>query len=283
MATIVVLFILFVQNMALAENSEPSKKETQEYEQELARVRAMKASFTAESTNDLDKYEKFVDEIQHKWNQRNKEYYARLMLTACGPLSGGNFKDDRQYDLARKYALAALESSDAISLDLELELTGQVMTPSGPNVPKDENFAERRRKDVEVRLHVWKRLMDAIDPNWNPDDRPAGNITPPAATGFPSGIAPEAIEDATLRAEYEAAIKLNRQKRERYNEQYSLRPWLRRFPDSAESYIIKAYSNPPYNVAELKKSLNEYKIDEKTKVRILDAVIKNTKETQQKE
>jgi len=247
-------------------------------------VKSMEASFTDGPTNDLDKYEHFADEIQNKWSQRNKEYYARLMLAICGPLGSGRFKGDRQqYELARKYALSALESSDAIPLDLELKLTGHVMTPTlGPNVPKDENFAERRRKDVEVRLHAWRRLLDAIDPKWNPDDRPAGNIRPPAATGFPSGIAPEEIEDATLRAEYEAAIKLNRQKAERYCEQYSLRSWLRRFPNDAESYIIKAYSNPPYNVAELKKSLSKHKIDEKTKSQILDAVMKNTGETQKK-
>lgn len=288
-ATIVVMLVCisFVQGMAIDENSEPSERETQEYRQELARVRAMRRSLTPGLTNDLGKYEKFVDEIQHKWSQRNKKYYARLMVNACGPLSSGNFKDDRRHELARKYALSALENPDEIPLTLELEATVHVLTPMmGLKTPRPEDFAQRRKKDVEVRLHAWKRLMDAVDPNWALDlnDPPCiGEDDIATELGLPARIAPEDVGDATLRAKYEAAIRKRRQRVERDLEQNRLHKWLKKFPKRAEIYITRIYSYPPFNVAELEKSLNDYAIDEKTKTRILDTVTKNCEKAKAEE
>jgi len=281
MATFVVMLacISFVHG-ARSGYSELSEKEMQEHTQDLALVKKMKNSFTSGLTNDLSEYKKFVDEIQHTWSQRNKEYYARLMLAACEPLSSGSFKDNYRHELAREYALSALENPDAIPLTLELELTGHVITLMVSNAPKDEVFSECRRKDVKVRLHAWKRLTDAIDPKWDPADMPHLNIEPPTATGLPGGVAPAGIKDETLRVEYEMAIQRNKQKAEEYSEQNKLHRWLGVFPNRAENYIIQAYSHTPFNIEELKKSLNDYSVDEKTKVRILDAVIKNTQETQ---
>ncbi len=265
----------FARGVARAENIEPSEKETQEYRQELARIMAMDKSFTPGPTNDLGRYEKFVDEIQHKWSKRNKEYYARLMSYACGPLSSGRFNSARQYEVARKYALSVLENPDLIPLTLELELTGHVITRmTGSNAPRGEDFAERRRKNVEVRLHAWKRLIDALDPNWDDDILPGPNSIG-AELGLPSGIAPESVKDPALRAKYEAALRENEQKIERHTEQYKLRHWMERFPKSAERYIIQAYSKPPFKDAELKQYLDHYVADETTKARILDTVTKN--------
>jgi hypothetical protein len=88
-------------------------------------------------------------------------------------------------------------------------------------------------------------------------------------------MAPEHIDDPKLRAEYDAAIEENRRKAQRYSEQYSLRQWLKRFPKTAEEYIIRAYSKPPFDVGELKGFLETYLDDEETRARILDAVTKN--------
>lgn len=270
-----ILFALsFAQGASLA--GSPSPGETQELTHELDRISAMDKSLAPGPVNDLVKYEIFVDEIQQKWKQRDKECFARLMVAACGPLSSGRFSSRRQYELAKRYAIFALENRNSISIPLELQLVGHVATRmSGPGAPKGEAFAECRRKDVEVRLHAWKRLTDALVPNWDPNDTPVINVVPPAATGLPGGIAPEAIKDPVLRAQYERAIESNRQKAEKYNQQHKLRLWLKTFPKNAEDYLIQAYSHPPCNAEELRKSLNEHKINENTKARILDAVTKN--------
>lgn len=103
-------------------------------------------------------------------------------------------------------------------------------------------------------------------------------VNPPAATGPAPGADPETIEDTMLRAEYEAAIEENRQKIEKYAEQYELRKWLKRFPRNAERYIIGAYSTRPFDTMELSGLLEQYEIDKDTRTRILDSVARKIKE-----
>jgi hypothetical protein len=276
MSLLVLMCLSLAQNLTFGVNSEVSEMEKQAYRQELAHIKGLRKSLKPGPINDLRSFEKFADEIQTKWSRKSKEHYALLMLELCKPLSSGRFNDEQQYALARKYALSVLDKPEEISVEMELELTGHVMTlMCTPYAPKGEDFAQRRKKDVEVRFHAWKRLIDAIDPAWDPNDLPSINVPTPLASGQPSGVVPEAIKDPKLRAEYEAAIEKNRQKAERYNEQYSLRKWLKMFPRNAEPYIIQAYSNPPFNLEELKQYLDNYIADEKTKIRILDTVTNN--------
>ena len=273
------LFVIFchcIIGITFGATLESSEIEEQEYKQDMARIKALEKSFTSGPTNDLENYEKFVDQIQKKWVQKNREHYARLLLEICGPLSSGDFKGNRPRTLARKYALSALETPEAIPLTLELELIGHVMMLMyTPDAPKGEDFAQSRKKDVEVRLHAWKRLIDAIDPNWDPNDKPLRNVSPPYGTTISAGASPEHIKDPKLRADYEAAIEKNRRKAERYLEQSRLRDWLKRYPKRAEEYIILAYSDQPFNLQELKQYLDKYIADEKTRNRILDTVKKN--------
>jgi hypothetical protein len=198
------------------------------------------------------------------------------MLEICGPLSSGDFKGNRPRTLARKYALSVLERPDAVPLTLELELTGHVMTlMCTPYAPEGADFAQRRKKDVQIRFHAWKRLIDAIDPKWDPNDKPFRNVAPPTETGLRPGTSPEVIKNQEMRAIYEKAIERNRLKSVRYLEQSRLRDWLKRFPRNAEPYIIQAYSKPPFNLEELKQYLDNYIADKKTKDKILGAVKKN--------
>jgi len=276
--TIFWIFICFslVQNATFGTIHRASKIEKQEYKQERARIKALEKSFKDGPVNDLKEYEKFADEIQSKWVGKNKEHYANLMLEICGPLSSGRFNEDRQYALAREYALSALEDTNEIPLETELELIGHVISDMvTPRAPKGEIWSLQRKKDVEVRLHAWKRLIDAIDPNWDPNEILLSPNAVAASMGFPGTIDPEGIKDPNLRAEYEAAIQKNRQKIERYSEQNKLHKWLKRFPKRAEEYIILAYSKPPFNLEELKQYLEKYILDVKVKDRILSAVIKN--------
>jgi hypothetical protein len=270
---LILVCFLLIKNISFGATTDPLQMEKQEYEQELKRIESWKKSFT-KPTKDLKSLEIFGDEIQAKWSQKTKEYYAKLMLQVCKPISSWYFNDVRQATvLARKYALSALADPNKIPLETELELIGHVMTDMVTSrAPKNQEWAQIRKKDVEVRFHAWKRLLDAIDPNWDPNDLPSLNISPPVATGLPSGVGPEAIKDPNLRAEYEAAIEKNRLKAERYSQESRLRTWLKRFPSRAEKYIVDAYSKPPFDVQELKQYLDKYIADTKTKARILDAV-----------
>jgi hypothetical protein len=271
----VVILSLCVTNISLGENLQSAESEKQQYKQDTAHIKDLKKTFTPGPTNDLEAYERFADEIQNKWKQANKEWYGRLMLEICGPLSSGAFEDDQRYEVARKYALSVLAEPNTIPLTLELELTGHVVTLMyTPNAPKGQDFAQRRKKDAEVRLHAWKRLVDAIDPNWDPNQAPLSPNAVGALMGLPSGIAPEGV-DPKLRAEYEAALERNRQEIQKHTEQYRLHDWLKRYPKRAEGNIVLAYSEPPFNLEELKEYVDRYIGDEETKARIVSAVKRN--------
>ncbi len=257
-------------------------KDDQEYKQDYKRVADMDPYKFQSDRRDINAYEEFADRIDQKWRGRNKEYHARLMLDICNPLSSGAFKEKERYDLTRKYALSALVEPDSIPLILELELIGRVgIFVFGPGATSGDDLVEKRAENAAIRLHAWRRLLEAIDPNWDPDDMPVGNISPPVATGLPSGIDPAAIQDPALRAEYEEAIRSNGQKAQKYNEQYKYSKWLRRIPNRVENNIIREYSHPPYAIEELRKMLDDQIPDQEAKARIIEAVEKNMREPQE--
>lgn len=273
---VLVCCVLVIAAFVLLDGREEDKQTgLQEYQADVGQIASLRRSLQPGPTNDLETYERFAEAMMSKWSERPKEYYARMINELCGPLSSGRFDEDRQHIVAREYAMQALAEADAIPLETELELTGHVVTYMGRRRPEAEQWVRIRREDVEVRLHAWKRLLDTIDPTWDPNERLVAKVEPPVELGLPPGVAPEAIKDPKLRAEYQAAIERNRQKIERYTEQHRLRLRLKTFPKTTEDYIVQAYSTPPYNTDELKESLERYGIEEQTGLRILDAVSKN--------
>jgi hypothetical protein len=243
------------------------------YEEEMSRIRTTNAHLHSFTDSDLAAYREFADSIQEKWKGAEQQYYGRLMVQICGVLNSVRFEGSQQEGLARKYALSALEDPNALPLTLELELSRFVVSSVGSRSSRDgEDFARRRREDLLVRLHAWRRLLDAVDLKWDPNDTPVMNVSPPAGTGMPAGIAPEAIANPALRAQYEQAIEANRQKNERFLEQHAVHRWLLSYPGSSERLIIHAYSATPYDSEELETYLDKYRIDEEAKARILAAV-----------
>jgi hypothetical protein len=222
--------------------------------------------------NDLNAYEQFADAILNKWASQNAEYFGRLTLALCAELGGGTFEDDRCYELRRQYALLALEKGSALSVETELELTGLVT----PYAPKREDFALRRKKDIDVRLRAWRRLLVAIDPTWDPDEVVGVYPDPPRGLQYwVNGMDPNAIGDPIIRAEYKAALAAKQQKIEEYVEQNRLHKWLERYPKYIESYMISNYSRPPYNSEELKQMLDASALGEERQTHILETVTRN--------
>ena len=146
-----------------------------------------------------------------------------------------------------------------------------------PKSPKGEELAQRRKKDIEIRLHAWKRLINAIDTSWDPNEEIWSPNAVGASLGLPSGISPDGVRDPNLRAKYEAALQENQKKIERYNNQYRLHKWLKKYPDRAEKYIVQLYSAEPYDTKELNQLLRKYKIDRDIQTRIINTVNANIK------
>jgi hypothetical protein len=240
----------------------------QEYQRDLARLDDLS------KTQDLNAVIKFADEAETRWGQRGGDYYARLMLNVSNVIAN-DFSDDRIYRLSQKYALAALSKSNSFSLDSEVSLLPFIamdLAPKDAAANVEPEWAKERSLKARLWLHAWQRLEAERDKNFNFDDRPVMNVVPPRETGLPSGVAPEAIKDAKLRARYQAELTANAKKAEAYNRQYMLREMSKTFPRKAESYIVGAYSKPPYNFNELGKLMNQYVADHETRQRILREV-----------
>jgi hypothetical protein len=271
------VWLVFVPALCMGQNSSTSQDDRMAYEQSMARVQEVQATFTEGPTNDLAKYETFVDGLLREWRERNNEYHARLTLAICPPLTGGRFSDKREYQVARKYVLAALEDATAIPLLVEIELARLVSkVDSRLERVSDVEFAKLRLNGSRVRLRAWKRLEDSIDPNF--DQKEEIPVHPPFLPGlrfYNSGMSPDRIEDPVLRAKYIAVTAENDRRREKHTEQYHLRLHRDSFRKATESYIVDAYSSPPSNVDELNQLLDRYVTEDAAKDRILKAVKAN--------
>ncbi len=264
--------------MSLDESDATAK----EYALYADRVKSLRTS------RNLDEVEKLAAEIEAEWVEKSKERYAALMLKVCLALNGEDFEDDKQYDLEHRYALLALEKNDPAGPDafraktetrlILIVFHANSMLYSKDMITRDE-YSKRRSAAAKLLFQAWKRQQDQIDPDWDPNHGlPAINLSPPAATGMPSGIAPEAIKDPELRAQYEAAIDKNRKKAQAYRKQSRLRKLKKLFWPIAERHVIRAYSKEPFNTEELKAYLREYVADKEMQARILGGVAKATQE-----
>ena len=244
-----------------------------EYEQDIKNIETLRAN------RNLEGLVLLADQIELKWPKINKDYYSALMIEVVGAFSGYDFKDDRQYVLAVKYAKAALEKEDQLPLEAEIRLARFLQ--GGPEYTtgqmKAEEWARDRSERVKRWLHAWQRLEKEINRNFDFNNRPPLNVLPPAGHG-PAGIAPESIKDAKARAEYESTIAANKEKIAEYNKQWQLRQLDNYFTPYASQFIIEAYSKEPHNLAELKKYLDDYLTKEDVKEKIINEVKKKMTE-----
>jgi len=261
-------------DVSRVKDSIAAQAESQEYQQDLERIISTEKSLKPYRANDLAVYEQFADEIWAKWASKNKQCLAELTLRMVRPLSSGLFTDRRQYALARTYILSALSEPNQVSLETEFGLVSDILVRMVPE-PGGEAFARLRRMDAEAILHLWKRLTDTIDPNWNPNDRPYLNVPPPPGVIGTSGMAPQMIRYPKQRAAYEEAIEKNRLKAQKFHQQRMSRRWFSSFSPQGEKYIIQIYSEPPYDSEELSILLMQSLRDKQIRARILDAVQKN--------
>ncbi|MCH7559164.1 MAG: hypothetical protein IIB56_17165 [Planctomycetes bacterium] len=243
--------------------------------------RDFKRAITLRNSKDIKGLESLVKEIQSKWSHKNKRMYGALMVNTLNSWASAYRRADKKapMNLIRQYAAQALSTynpnkPDNISIGTEFALVsilhGQYIYTKGERT--DEEWASYRRKGSERFFHAWRRLENAIDEDWDPNDIPVENVQlPEGAAGFP-GMPPELIKDSVLRAEYEKAIERNREKIKIRNEQLKLRNIKKRYFRIVEKYLVSTYSILPYNNAELQNMLDSGVKDKKTKEQFLKAI-----------
>jgi hypothetical protein len=237
-------------------------------------VQTLSKSETAEKLRRLEELEKLGDEIEQSWRTSDVESYARLTFKVACAIGGYDYGTKGTTYLAKSFVMRALEKADEMSLEVECRLVNGV----GGNVDaegkplKGEAWTALREKQARLWLHAWQRIEKTIDKTWDPDDLPQMNVTPPHGASGEAGMAPSAIKDPQLRAEYEAAIEANRKKNERYHQQSTAAKLKKYWVPEAERFLIGAYMKPPAANAELEALLNTYISDADRRARLLKAV-----------
>ena len=226
-------------------------------------------------SKDLGGLETGANEILEAWRESNG-HHADLLRRIADTLSSEPLDDDRQYVLAERYAILALERVDVVPMETVVKLLRHVAYHPSPPKGGDElgEWCAQRSAKARSWLHAWMRVHEGIDEAWDPEDRPAANLAPPDETGLPSGVAPEGIKDPKLRAEYETAIQNNRRKSEEYMRQTILRTVAKRDLPQGEERVVKMYSTPPYDLDELERYLRYFVRDETARARMSTAVRK---------
>jgi hypothetical protein len=238
-----------------------------EFRTDLKRIEGLREA------KDLDGLIKLADELEQKWNQLDATRYAKLLLAVCQATMSADYADDRQYLIGRKYVRLALKKADEIPVELEVELVlnlqGDVERLNAKAGSEGE-WSQTRGEKASLLLHAWHRLDGEIDRNFDLNTRPLLNV--PAPEGLPSGVAPEAVKNPQLRAEYAEARAANARKGQTYTRQFQLRQLEELFSKQAEKYLVEMYSLSPFNLDELRQRLDASIKSPDTRQRIIDGV-----------
>jgi hypothetical protein len=185
--------------------------------------------------------------------------------------------------LAQKYATRALEKPGPVALYTRARLVFYLQQDAEylSGAIQGLDWSKRRQERAGHWFQVWQQLEKETNKRFDFYDLPRANVQPPRATGLPAGVAPEAINDAKLRQQYEAAIADNARKADRYRERRLLHDMEKRVAQKAEDYLVWAYSSPPFHNEELRAYLDEYVADKSLRERIMDQVIAKQKTCEQ--
>jgi len=237
-------------------------------------VQTLSKSETTEKLKRLEELEKLGHDIEQSWRTTDVESYAWLTLKVACAIGGYDYGTRRTTYLAQGFSMRALEKADDMSLEAEcrlVECVGGSLDAEGKPL-RGEAWTAMRQKQAKLWLHAWQRIEKTIDKNWDPKDTGVRNVLPPRGASGIAGMAPSAIKDPQLRAEYEAALEANREKVERYSQQYRARQLKELLVPWAERFLIGAYMKPPAGNAELEALLNTYISDADRRARLLKAV-----------
>jgi hypothetical protein len=246
----------------------------QEYADDVSQLQLLRS-------RSLDELILKADELELKWRKLDGHLYAQIMMEVCNAIANDASKDRRIRDLTENYVRLALANTGKFSWEDQYYLC-EWLAYERPSSISDAAWTEGRREKALLWLQAWQRLEKEFDPSFDLNDRrnrPSMTIAPPLESNLPSGVAPEAIKDPKVRAEYEKAIAENEAKKIRVNKQIALHSGQKPFIQNAEKNLVKMYSQAPYDTNELKAYLNTYVSDRSERERIVDEVNKNISES----
>jgi hypothetical protein len=256
--------------IGLADGSYSSAQEN-DYQTDIDRLIALRS-------HSLGELIALASELEAKWRRIDWTLYAGIMAHVCSEISNRGLNNEQVREQSEHFAKIALSHSDMYSWQDESGLVGCLQYKRSH--PDMNAWLRDRREKTELWLHALQRLEKESDPAFDINDsknRPSMQVFPPRETNLPPGSPPSAIKDPRLRAKYEAAIADNKRKSQKAIQQVPLLLHGPPFRVRAESWLVQAYSQAPARNAELRRYLEVYVRDYKTRQRILSEVEKASK------
>ena len=268
-----VSLVMLLGTFTISAHGRQGSAQVQDWSPQLQADIAVLDSFLV--TRDLDALEIVINRASAKWQKRGRQPFVEYMFRAGSLLSSYRLGDQsRQALLLSGYAISVLTSGD---LSLRERVQFVEFLTQDPLAADEATWQQLREKKARLWLEAWRDIAGSMDPKFDFEDLPVLKVRPPATTGLPAGVAPEAINDLKLRAEYENAIAQNSAKVKRYNDQSWLKLNAPSFFKEVERYLVNAYARPPADVPELERLLTEYVDSEDVRRRVMDAVRREQK------
>ncbi|MEZ5426088.1 MAG: hypothetical protein R2747_07485 [Pyrinomonadaceae bacterium] len=215
-------------------------------------------------------------QLMEKIQRRKESPYISLLGDICSAFNSYDFKTDKQYLYARNCSKGILSDNDEIPVSLEQRMIENLQ---GVEEYKAELVAESewetdRAERIKMLLRLWRRLQENIDRTFDcarPENRPVPNVPVPGP--YMPGVSSKDIKEPEIRAKYEEAIRANRVKAQKCGLQNQLQKLDKTLPGFVESFLIQMYSVAPYDMDNLKKDINTFKLDKEASNRIVNKVI----------
>ncbi len=251
-------------------SANPQEQAGKDYQNDLMFIDQMS------SNRDYPGLVAFSLKIEEKWAPKDLGRYATLVLrTASAMHNASDQPIEIRYRDAQKIVLRALEKFDRLPIEAIAKLLPYIRDEpvDERNTDAGKRWEKQRTLNATLWLRAWQRLEAETDKNFNPDDVPMMNVSPPKETRLPPGVSPDSISNPQLRQQYERAIARNRQKAEAYSHQHRLRQIMEWFPQKTQIFLINSYSTPPANDAELHVLLERYVSEKSIGDNILRGVV----------
>jgi hypothetical protein len=206
----------------------------------------------------LDRLEQLANRAEAELAESDYELYARVAFDIAAVVHSHDFGANKGSGLSQEVALRALRSPEKVPFWLECRLlwyVGWAFDREGRPIPKAD-MPGVRRQWTAMRLHAWRRLVDTVDPAWDPERVPSGGHVP-------SGLTAEGRK---------AFLAEQRRIADQYMDQAIAHQVLRHWLPRIQEFIIRDYIGAREDKAELERLLREYGIDEVSQEMILKAV-----------
>lgn len=237
------------------------------------------------TSGDLNIFLSAADHLASKWLKVDKQSYYSILSAACSDLTSYSFgvaSLSRQHNAVERYATDALRNGASMPLGMRTFFVEHLTYAPGHGLsgPTGEEWSQLRGQRLTLWLETWRQIRQRTVDNFSfifeePKLPPRRFISQRLIVN--GVIDPNSITDVKERTKYIAAVHKYENTFRLADEQRDLQRVSGTFLPLAMKNIIVEYSSAPYNMDELKKSLDKSLLAPDVCEQILEAVKDNVR------